>query len=81
LAIETESTAETILVRIVDSGPGIADDDRQRIFDHLFSTKESGLGMGLPYCQSVITAHGGTLTLAENRPGRVVFEVRLPIKV
>jgi signal transduction histidine kinase len=78
LSIETENDDEMILIRVADSGPGIAEDDRERIFDHLFSTKESGLGLGLPYCQSVLTAHGGTLTLAENRAGRVVFEIRLP---
>lgn len=79
IAIETESDGRTILIRIVDSGPGVAAEDRERIFDHLFSTKDAGLGMGLSYCQLVITAHGGKLVLAENRPGRVVFEIRLPI--
>lgn len=78
LAIETANEVDMIRVRVVDSGPGVADDDQQRIFDHFFTTKDSGLGMGLPYCRSVVAAYGGDLKLAENQPGRVAFEVRLP---
>lgn len=81
LGIETDNEGETICLRVVDSGLGVADGDQERIFQHFFTTKEPGLGMGLSYCRSVISSHGGHLSLAENRPGRVVFEIRLPIKV
>lgn len=79
LKIETLNDGGTVCIRVVDTGPGVTDEDHERIFDHFFTTKDSGLGIGLSYCRSVITAHGGKLTLAENRPGRVVFEVRLPV--
>ncbi len=81
LGIETDNEAETIYLRVVDSGPGVTDGDQERIFQLFFTTKEPGLGMGLPFYRSVISAHGGKLLLAENRPGRVVFEIQLPIIV
>ena len=64
---------------MIDSGPGIETVDQQRIFDRFFTTKETGLGIGLPFCRSVVGAHGGDLALHENRPGRVVFQIELPL--
>lgn len=64
---------------MIESGPGIKTVDQQRIFDRFFTTKETGLGIGLPFCRSVVGAHGGDLELHESRPGRVVFQIELPL--
>jgi len=79
LVIETACDNHKIRIRVIDSGPGIETVDQQRIFDRFFTTKETGLGIGLPFCRSVIGAHGGDLALHENRPGRVVFQIELPL--
>jgi signal transduction histidine kinase len=67
-----------VLVRVEDSGTGIAAENINRIFDAFFSTKTSGMGMGLSICRSIIEAHGGRLTAVSAQPHGSVFEVFLP---
>ena len=63
---------------VADSGPGIAPDEAQRIFDPFYSTKGAGLGVGLSICRAIIEAHGGRLSLAPNAGGGSVFRFTLP---
>ncbi|WP_158805856.1 ATP-binding protein [Acidisoma sp. L85] len=58
---------------IRDSGPGIGAEDLDRVFDGFFTTKESGLGIGLAICHSIITAHGGSMTAANDPAGGAHF--------
>ncbi len=71
--------ADSVVFAVRDSGPGIADANLDRVFDSFFTTKADGMGMGLAICQSIIAAHGGSIT-ASNRPrGGALFEVSLPV--
>jgi C4-dicarboxylate-specific signal transduction histidine kinase len=56
----------TLAVR--DDGPGVAEDDLERVFQSFFTTKDEGMGIGLAICQSIIAAHGGAIR-ASNWPG------------
>src|SRR5882724_3074260 len=61
-----------------DFGTGLPKDRRDKVFDHFFSTKQKGMGMGLAIVRSIVEAHGGTIT-AENAPDRGArMVVRLP---
>ena len=79
LSISTEpGHAGGILVAVRDSGPGIEPEDRNRIFEPFYTTKTSGIGMGLSICRSIIDAHGGRLWTDANQPRGAVFRFTLP---
>ena len=68
----------SVSIAVEDSGPGIAAGDRERIFDAFFTTKASGMGLGLAICRSIVEAHGGRLAVAAATPRGTVFEITLP---
>lgn len=79
LVISTEfgGTSE-IVVAVCDSGPGIDPEHIDRVFNAFYTTKGSGLGMGLSICRSIIDAHGGRLWAEANQPRGAVFRFTLP---
>jgi PAS domain S-box-containing protein len=81
VTIGTERDHDThARVFVADCGPGISTDMTEKIFEPFFSTKESGLGMGLTICTSIINAHGGRLWTEkrnDDEPG-AVFCFTLP---
>jgi C4-dicarboxylate-specific signal transduction histidine kinase len=68
-----------VLIRVQDSGPGIDPGGLERIFDAFFSTKSSGMGMGLFICRSIVEAHGGHLWATPAEQGGAVFNLVLPV--
>ena len=69
---------ESAEVSVRDFGTGLPQDRPDKVFDHFFSTKQTGMGMGLTIVRSIIETHGGTIT-AENAPeGGARFVFRLP---
>ncbi|MGR8951164.1 MAG: ATP-binding protein [Gammaproteobacteria bacterium] len=80
LLVRTEQpAADKVMVSVVDQGPGIPSDCMERIFEPFFTTKSHGMGLGLPICRTIITAHGGQLWAVNNTPGGTVFHFTLPI--
>jgi signal transduction histidine kinase len=71
---------DSIVVRIIDDGPGIAAADLDRIFDQFYTTKPvgKGTGLGLPTAQAIVLSHRGTIQV-DSRPGRTEFRVCLPV--
>jgi signal transduction histidine kinase len=69
----------SVLVAISDTGPGLPPASRARIFEAFYTTKSSGLGMGLSICRSIVDAHGGRLWTTPNEPHGAVFCMLLPI--
>lgn len=67
-------------VSICDTGYGITEENRARLFHPFFTTKTSGMGMGLPICQSIIQSHGGELKHSPSSPQGSVFSFTLPAK-
>ena len=82
LSISTElSQPNGLLVAISDSGPGIDPEHLDRVFAPFYTTKTSGMGMGLSICRSIIDAHGGRLWAEANRPRGAIFQFTLPAGV
>jgi len=79
LLVRTEqSRTDGILVAVHDSGPGIDPVDLERVFETFYTTKTSGIGMGLSICQTIIRGHGGRLLVRANEPRGAVFQFTLP---
>ena len=77
IAIEQIDT-RGVLVSVRDSGPGIDPEHLERVFDPFYTTKATGVGMGLSICRSIIDAHGGRLWAEANPPRGTVFQFTLP---
>ena len=69
----------SILVTVSDSGHGIDEAIRNRIFDPLFTTKPTGMGMGLSICRSIVEEHGGRLWISPNTPHGTDFQFTIPV--
>lgn len=68
------------VVRIADTGSGLAPGEVEKIFDPDYTTKEKGLGLGLPIAYEIIRGHGGTIRV-QSSPGQgTTFEIELPTK-
>jgi PAS domain S-box-containing protein len=79
LSIRTEqSHTHGILVAVHDSGPGIDPTNLERVFEPFYTTKTSGVGMGLSICQTIINGHGGRLWVSPDEPRGAVFQFTLP---
>lgn len=80
LTIETsQSDAETVEICIGDTGPGIAAEVADRLFQRFVSTKMTGVGIGLSISYAFIEAHGGQLKAVRNRDTGTTFKFTLPI--
>jgi PAS domain S-box-containing protein len=81
LLVSSEKTAsDGVLVAVRDSGPGIAPESADRLYESFYTTKPSGLGMGLSICRSIIEAHRGRLWATANTPEGAVFQFTLPAR-
>ena len=78
LLISTEQDQTGVLVAVRDSGPGIEPGNLERVFEPFYTTKTSGVGMGLSICRSIIDGHGGRLWAEANEPRGAVFQFTLP---
>jgi signal transduction histidine kinase len=80
LIIRTSKEFDSVLVEIIDSGPGIARDVQSHVFEPFFTTKGvgEGTGMGLDTVYRIVRAHRGVVSF-ESQPGRTSFQVRLPL--
>jgi C4-dicarboxylate-specific signal transduction histidine kinase len=80
IRITADLEDDTAIVRVCDTGPGIAAGDHERIFDRFRSSKATGLGMGLALCRSILQAHGGQLRSVPDVPQGAVFQLTLPVQ-
>jgi signal transduction histidine kinase len=69
---------DKVVIEVIDSGNGIADEDKKRVFEPRFTTKSSGMGLGLPMIKSIVEAYNGNIIFETNAKGETVFRVTLP---
>jgi signal transduction histidine kinase len=66
-------------VEVIDTGRGIREEDREKIFNAFYSTHKGGTGLGLPTTRRIIEEHGGSLTVHSDRGCGTCFTIRLPV--
>jgi PAS domain S-box-containing protein len=74
-----QDETQQVLVSVTDCGVGISAENANRLFDAFFTTKSSGMGMGLSICRSIIETHGGRLWATANVPHGATFQLTLPV--
>jgi signal transduction histidine kinase len=74
-----DETTHRVPVSVTDSGVGICAKDADRLFNAFFTTKSSGMGMGLSICRSIVEAHGGRLSASDHEGRGATFQFVLPL--
>jgi PAS domain S-box-containing protein len=81
LLVRTARAAgDSVLVAVMDSGPGLPPSSLERLFDPFYTTKSGGLGIGLSICRSIVEAHGGRLWASANLPRGAIFQFTVPVQ-
>lgn len=70
---------QDIFIKVEDTGPGISDEIKDRLFEAFYTTKKDGMGMGLAICHSIVEMHGGTLSASLRQPVGSVFTFSIPL--
>ncbi len=65
-------------MKLLDNGPGISDENKNKIFDLYFTTKKDGNGLGLSITQKIISQHNGYIKIENNLPTGTIFKIILP---
>jgi signal transduction histidine kinase len=79
VSVTTNLSGASAEIRISDTGPGIATGDLKNVFDPFFTTKPQGMGMGLAIVRTIVEAHRGQISAANQSSGGALFTIRLPI--
>ena len=80
IVIRTERDGrDRVVIAVADTGPGLAPEITDRLFQPFVTTKPTGLGIGLSICRSIVDAHGGRLWSSADPGGGTVFHVSLPV--
>jgi signal transduction histidine kinase len=79
MTIETDRESEFFVVKIKDTGIGIPEEDIIRIFDPFFSTKSSGIGLGLSITYTTVVSHRGSISVESQKTEGTIFSISLPI--
>ncbi len=86
IEIETIKHDHLVEVQIRDNGPGIKDEDKEKLFEMFYTVKHNisdsrrGLGLGLALCKAIINAHNGTISVKDNHPCGTIFSFSIPIE-
>ena len=70
----------TVIISVRDQGPGINDEDLDKIFNPFYTTKDAGTGLGLSVVYQIVTQHGGVVTAQRNPEGGMTFSLTIPLQ-
>jgi two-component system nitrogen regulation sensor histidine kinase NtrY len=76
----SDLAANTVVLDVADNGPGIRDEDKDKLFVPYFSTKDGGTGLGLAIAGKIVSEHRGYLRVKDNQPSGTVFTIEMPVR-
>ena len=79
IALAAHDEADAVTIAVVDRGPGIPAQQRDRVFEPFFTTKSEGTGLGLAISRQIMQEHGGDLCAIANPEGGMTFKLTLPV--
>ncbi|MGE0087577.1 MAG: PAS domain-containing sensor histidine kinase, partial [Desulfococcaceae bacterium] len=79
ITVNHDPVLKTVRLEVSDTGPGISDEDKTRLFEPYFSTKKTGMGLGLTIVSTIIADHKGTIRVQDNEPAGSRFVIELPV--
>ncbi|MDQ1281069.1 MAG: hypothetical protein QG670_2333 [Thermoproteota archaeon] len=80
LTLATRRNEDSILFSVSDTGVGISEDVRHKLFTPLFTTKSKGQGFGLAVCKRIMEAHGGEISFESEVGTGTIFSIKIPNK-
>ncbi|MCL5022246.1 MAG: ATP-binding protein [Nitrospirae bacterium] len=80
VAVSCDTPANRVFIDVADNGPGIREEDKDKLFLPYFSTKKEGTGLGLAIANRIVREHMGYLRVRDNEPHGTVFTIEIPIK-
>ena len=79
ISLVHDKSAGRMRIEVADNGQGISDEDKTRLFEPNFSTKKSGMGLGLTIVSTIVNDHNGLVRVRDNHPQGAVFIIELPV--
>ncbi len=79
IVLSHDSILNRVRIEVADDGPGISNENKTRLFEPNFSTKKSGMGLGLTIVSTIIGDHNGVISVQDNQPRGAKFVIELPV--
>ncbi|HKJ06532.1 MAG TPA: ATP-binding protein [Flavobacteriaceae bacterium] len=80
IEVSVAEQQNNVIITVADNGKGIAVTDKEKVFEPKFTTKSSGMGLGLPMVKNIVEAYGGNISFTSKQNRGTVFKVQLPKK-
>ncbi len=78
--LSLDDEGDSVFIEVCDSGPGIDEDDKLKLFEPYFSTKKTGTGLGLAIVSTIVSDHNGYIRVHDNTPHGTIFTIELPMR-
>jgi signal transduction histidine kinase len=76
--VSAKPSDSSVMISVRDQGPGVAEENLDKIFNPFFTTKEAGTGLGLSVVHQIVTQHGGVVNAERNPEGGMTFSLLIP---
>ena len=80
IEVTVETNNNSVIIKVADNGKGISEEDKALVFEPKFTTKSSGMGLGLPMVKNIVETYNGTITFTSQLNKGTVFKIVLPKK-